>query len=286
MTLRNLVTPFRAAEIDYQDYQVLQWQAELPPLDLQRCNKEQPAQLGLAENTTLFLAAVLHARGHQLRNMIYRPVLYSSDRIRANMRHAQSAVQILKESVQLLILLNRTTTFVRDETLFFQDFLIAAFGGILLALCNAANEFSKQLGEEFFDVLDLCRDVQHKSENTFRTWTTVKRFEVIAPRLGLIRRTPAQVDSNSGNKESTTQSGDGTGVNPSEFNSIGDVAPVSSLGECSGHLVDTSSLAIDSWLQDDSYTTTFGFPAFGNEVNMLCDPNGDIARMLISCENF
>lgn len=285
MALRNNSMAYPAAEIDYQDYQVMQWLADLPPLDLQQFKSDQPAQLGRAENTTLFLAAVLHARGHQLRNMIYRPVLYSFDRIHANKRHAQTAVNICKESVQLLILLSRTTTFVSDETLFFQDFLIAAFGAILLAVCNAPGDFSGQLGDDFFDVLSLCRDARHKSNNTFRTWSIVRRFEIIAPRLGLARRTISQENLAHGDMGSTMNAGNRAGTTSAEFYPAVDVAPTSALTGYDAQSWNTESSDIRSWLHDDSYAMSSGSATFGNEFDMLYDPNGDIARVLSNCEN-
>ena len=235
-------------------------------------------------NTTLFLAAVLHARGHQLRNMIYRPVLYSSDRIRANKRHAQMAVNICKESVQLLMLLSRTTTFVSEETLFFQDFLIAAFGAILLAVCNAPELFSEQLGDDFFDVLNLCHDARHKSNNTFRTWSTVKRFEPIAPRLGLSRRAVARENLEIEGMGSSSDTRNRAGVSSTELYPGVDTDPASTLDGYGMQPWNATSADVQSWLHHDLYTASSEAAAFGNELDMLYDPNGDIARILLNCE--
>lgn len=199
--LRDRTIPFPVDEVDYQDYKVLQWQKALPPalsMDLNEFKEPQQAPLEMTKASTTFLATVLHARAHQLRSLIYRPVLYSYARIAENAKHAQTAVDIAKESVQFLTLVDCATTFVRGEPLFFRDFLISALAGILLAVSSAPAEFSRQLRDEFFSVLDLLRSLSSKSPDMARVWNTIKILEAAAPRLGLTRpNAPTDQDRNS-----------------------------------------------------------------------------------------
>ena len=188
--LRDRTLSFPVEEVDYQDYKVLQWQKALPPalaLKLNELKESQQRPLTMTTDSMAFLATVLHARAHQLRSLIYRPVLYSPARVAENKRHAQAAVDIAKESVQFLTLIDRKTTFVRDEPLFFRDFLISALAGILLAVSNASTEYSGQVSGEFFSILDLLRTLSSKSPDMARVWNTIKILETAAPRLGLIR---------------------------------------------------------------------------------------------------
>lgn len=186
--LRDPMLQFPVDEVDYQDYKLLQWQNELPTalkLDMKELNDSQQPLVRTMTEARIFLATVLHARAHQLRSLIYRPVLYSPARIYENRKHAQIAVDVAKESVQFLKLVDHRTTFVRDEPLFFRDFLISALAGILLAVSNAPSDFSSQLNDEFFSILHLLRTLSSKSPDMARVWNTIKILETVAPRLGL-----------------------------------------------------------------------------------------------------
>ena len=190
--LRDRGIPFPVEEVDYHDYMVVQWHKQLAPaltLNTSELQTSEQPHLDLGRSSSSFLSTVLLARYHQLRNLIYRPVLYSPSRIAHNERHAQVAVDIARESVQFLTLLNRTTNFVQAEPLFFRDFLISAFATILLATSNAPTSFSHQLCEEFYMVLDLFRDLSSRSPMMARVWNSVKFFEIVGPKLGLLRST-------------------------------------------------------------------------------------------------
>jgi len=180
--------PFPADVVDYLDYQVLQWHKQIPPnLKFDSSELQGNPHAEGPNPVSLFLRVVLQARMNQLRNLIYRPVLYHYSRISENRGHAQTAVDIARESVQFLSTLNRTTNFVNHQPVFFKHFLISAFAAVLLAVANASADFSHQVRDEFYMALDVFRSLSFKSTTMMRVWKTVKNLETIGSKLGLSR---------------------------------------------------------------------------------------------------
>ena len=204
--LRDRCIPFPVDDVNYLDYQVLQWHKQVPSalmLDMNELQTTQQQPIETSKKASLFLPAVLHARTNQLRNLIYRAVLYSPTRIAENKSHAQIAVDIARNSVQFLSTLNRATNFVSEQPIFFKHFLISAFAAILLAAANAPADFSHQVSDEFYLALDLFRSLSSRSPIMARIWEMIKIFETSGPKLGLTRTGKHSERDNNSNSDKT-----------------------------------------------------------------------------------
>ena len=187
--LSDTTKPISCQGLEYLDYQVLQWHKSLPDgLQLQRSNLRQLARSSTPDDASvLFLRVVLNARMNQLRNLIFRPILYHPSRISEYPGQAQTAVDIAKESVLLLWTVNDSTEIVRSHPVFFKHFLVSAFGLLLLAVVNAWNGLGQQVAHEFHFALDLFKILSAESPLVMRYATTIKRLEELAHRIGLPR---------------------------------------------------------------------------------------------------
>lgn len=187
-TLSDKNLEFPRDEIEYLDYQALQWRKNLPRnLQFSEVEIKQGQADWSASAVPLFLGVVLSVRSNQIRNLIYRPVLYSASRISSNPTHAQTAVDITKQSVQLLWSLSQSTSFLRSHPVFFKHFLVSTFATLLLAIVNAWSEFGLQVRNEFYMTLDLLKSLSSESPLVMRYWKTIKGLEELAQKLGLSR---------------------------------------------------------------------------------------------------
>jgi hypothetical protein len=179
---------FPREEIDYLDYQVLQWHQNLPHgLQLSRNELRQLPTDQIADSVPLFLRAVLNVRFYQLRNLMFRPALYSPSRISSNFSHARTAIDVAKESVLFLCALNESTIFIRSQPVFFKHFLISAFGVLLLAMVNAWKELGHLVSHEFYLALDLFKIMSVESPLIMRYWKAINGLEELAHKVGLSR---------------------------------------------------------------------------------------------------
>jgi hypothetical protein len=187
--LSDRTKPISCQGLEYLDYQVLQWHKSLPDgLQLQRSHLWQLARSSTPDDASvLFLQVVLNARMNQLRNLIFRPILYHPSRISQYPGQAQTAVEVAKESVLLLWTVNDSTGIVRSHPVFFKHFLVSAFGLLLLGVVNAWHELGQQVALEFHLALDLFKMMSAESPLVMRYSTTIKGLEELAHRIGLPR---------------------------------------------------------------------------------------------------
>lgn len=154
-------------ELDYLDYQIVQWYESLP--QHLRLNQRQTQQQTHSQNLT-YLQAILFVRKSHLRNLVYRPILQSSSRIEQSHRHSQQGVQIAKESIQVLGELTSHTLLIQKYALFFKHLVLTSFGNLLLAVVNAAPLLWDSVRTEFDAALDLIRLLSAKSAPLQRLW--------------------------------------------------------------------------------------------------------------------
>jgi hypothetical protein len=132
---------------------------------------------------------------NQLRILIYRPVLHSAASIAEDKGHAQTVVDVAKDTVRILTRLNQTSDIYRTQQITFNYFLVAALAVLFLAVCHAPNEFNRQVRDEFYLALDLVNGFSTKSYVSKRLWKTIKGLRQLGERLGVLER-PYGPDAN------------------------------------------------------------------------------------------
>jgi hypothetical protein len=187
-------TDIRRDEIGYLDYQVLQWYKQVPDA-LKFYPSDSPKHGETASRGLRRLRVLLYLRMNQLRILIYRPVLHSSASIAEDKGHAQTVVDVAKDTVRVLTQLNHTSDIYRTQQITFNYFLVAALAVLFLAVCHAPNEFNRQVRDEFYMALDLINGFSTKSYVSKRLWKTIKGLRMIGERLGVLAR-PFGSDSN------------------------------------------------------------------------------------------
>lgn len=174
-------TTINTEELDYLDYQIVQWQKSIPPqLRLPTASTPAPSSRAIHR-----LQVLLYLRANQMRILIYRPVLHTASSIQEHMRHASTVVELAKDTIRALTHLNRTTDIYRVQQVCFNYFLISALAVIFLASCHAPVIFSSICRDEFYMALGLVKGFSNKSFVAKRLWKTIKSLKQVAPKLGL-----------------------------------------------------------------------------------------------------
>jgi hypothetical protein len=104
---------------------------------------------------------------------------------------AQTVVELAKDTIQYLALLNSKTNVYRRLQVFYHQFLTSAIAVLFLASTHAPLHFSVHCRGEFYMALELVKDMSARSWVSQRLWRTIRSLKAIAPRLGL-----AEDDSN------------------------------------------------------------------------------------------
>lgn len=180
---------FPKEEFEYLDFQVIQWQQDLP--DSLKSSRAQLTQMSAddrKDHVPLFLRVVLNTKAYQLRNLLHRPVLHFPSRITNNMRYARTAVEIARESILYMSAVSETTNFLRMHPVLFKHFLISALSILLLAMANAWDELGRHVSEEFWQALDLFKVISVESPLVMRYWKTISALETLARKVGLPER--------------------------------------------------------------------------------------------------
>ncbi|KAL4809165.1 fungal-specific transcription factor domain-containing protein [Aspergillus unguis] len=180
-------TDVRRDEIGYLDYQVLQWYKQVPDT-LKFYPSESPRPAETANRGLRRLRILLYLRMNQLRILIYRPVLHSAASIAEDKGHAQTVLDVAKDTIRVLTRLNQTSDIYRTQQVTFNYFLVAALAVLFLAVCHAPAEFNRQVRDEFYSALDLVNGFSTKSYVSKRLWKTIKGLRKTGERLGVLTR--------------------------------------------------------------------------------------------------
>ncbi|KIW99466.1 uncharacterized protein Z518_11205 [Rhinocladiella mackenziei CBS 650.93] len=167
-------------DLDYINYQILHWYDQLPNnLKLSQNRAERQIQY---ENLA-YHQAILVVRKHHLLNLIFRPVLQSFSRINQNQRYAQTAITIVKESIQTPSEFREHTAIIDKHALFFKHLLLTAFGNLLLAVVNASSLFWDSVRNEFDTALHLVKVLSAKSSPMMRLWSRLQGLRELQTKL-------------------------------------------------------------------------------------------------------
>ncbi|CAI7599728.1 unnamed protein product [Penicillium discolor] len=180
-------TDIRRDEIGYLDYQILQWYKQVPD-ELKFYPVDSPKNGENVSRGMRRLRVLLYLRMNQLRILIYRPVLHSAASIAEDRGHAQTVVEVAKDSVRVLTRLNQMSDIYRTQQITFNYFLVAALAVLFLAVSHAPVDFNRQVRDEFYMALDLVNGFSTKSYVSKRLWKTIKGLRKIGEKLGVLAR--------------------------------------------------------------------------------------------------
>lgn len=180
-------TEMNKKTIGYLDYQILQWHRSLPQT-LRYNSPYDDVGAGSFDKNQRRLQIVLYLRANQMRMLLYRPILHSATSIMENHSHAQTAVDIAKDTVKALTSLNQNSDIYRTQQVCFNYFIVSALAVIFLAVAHAPVDFSRQVRDEFYMALELVKGFSTKSYVSKRLWKTIKGLKETGPKLGLVSR--------------------------------------------------------------------------------------------------
>lgn len=178
---QNKINP---EEIDYLDYQVIQWHRSVPEF-LQYINPTTGQEMEPSSRTNHRLRVLLYLRANQMRVLIYRPVLHTATSIMENMGSANTVIDVAKDTIRVLTHINQTTDLYQSQHVMFNYFLISALGVLFLAVSHAPAQFSDHCRDEFYAAIELVRGLSANSHVSKRLWRTIRSLKDVGPKLGL-----------------------------------------------------------------------------------------------------
>lgn len=209
-----------AAEMDYLDYQVIQWLRNIPP-QLRYNHPSQPSKTPSAGETPVSraehrLQILVYLRANAMRIHNYRRVLHTATSIMQHREQARTVVDVAKDTIRVLTHTNMTSDLYRTQQVLFNAFLTSALAVLFLAVSHAPAIFAESVREEFYMALNLVRGFSKDSWVSKRLWRTIRVLKDFGPQLGLANK------ENTGNNISATNGH--TGPHPNHANNAGNVA--------------------------------------------------------------
>ncbi|KAK4543731.1 hypothetical protein LTR36_005376 [Oleoguttula mirabilis] len=176
-------------EMNYLDYQVIQWHRQIPV----HLRFEHPSQAGHLSTPIEppqsraghRLRILLYLRANQMRILIYRPILHSATSIMQHREHAQTVIDVAKDTIRVLTHINQTTDLYRTHQVLFNAFITSALAVLFLAVSHTPAMFAENVKDEFSMALDLVRGFSKGSWMGKRLWKTIRVLKDVGPKLGL-----------------------------------------------------------------------------------------------------
>lgn len=133
---------------------------------------------------TRMLQVLLALQANQLRILVYRQNLLSSDRIMDDLSGASTAVETAKTTIHMLDYYSRVSNvyFQRPEP--FNYFLISALAALFLAVLHAPARFSQTCRPEFYTAVDMVRHSATRARTSRRLEKIIrslKRIQLSVP---------------------------------------------------------------------------------------------------------
>ncbi|KAF1814220.1 hypothetical protein P152DRAFT_506163 [Eremomyces bilateralis CBS 781.70] len=175
---------FNEREMGYLDYEILEWHRSLPE-SLKYLPPAAIPQSDRYSRVSRRLRIILLLRRNQMRILIYRPILHNTASIKDNIRHADTVVDIAKESLRILTEMSQKTELYSNGKVLFNYFLISAVAVLILAVCHAPQQYTSQVRDEFNMAVDLIRGFSANSGASKRLWKTLRNVKEASPKLGL-----------------------------------------------------------------------------------------------------
>ncbi|KAK4061983.1 transcriptional regulator family: Fungal Specific TF [Trichoderma aggressivum f. europaeum] len=184
-------------EIAYLDFQIQHWSDALPSslrlFKTQSCSLEDeslataintPLDFAAIEEQSLFLRALLHLRANDLRILIHRPALHSSDSIQKNPLSARTAVNVARRSLNLLLYLCRLPTLHPMHHVCATHFLASSLTVLLLAVSHAPEDLGAEVRDQLLSALSFLEDLSTSTTHSESLWYTVRNYRDPVKRLG------------------------------------------------------------------------------------------------------
>ncbi|KAL2846642.1 hypothetical protein BJY01DRAFT_247169 [Aspergillus pseudoustus] len=176
----NNTNEIKKDEMNYLDWQVLQWVATLPD-----CLRLQDPS-GYAEGETRSLRrlrSLVYLRANQLRMLIHRPVLHSAAHLVRFPTEAQTVVDMAKDTIRFITQLHASSDIYQLQQVVFNWFLVSALMALFLAVAQSPSQYSITSREEFYMALELVKGVSARSYISRRLWKSIKGLRRLGPQL-------------------------------------------------------------------------------------------------------
>ncbi|KAB8207905.1 hypothetical protein BDV34DRAFT_223102 [Aspergillus parasiticus] len=176
----------RAATSDYcsyLDFQVQQWIQSIPQ-ELRFDPSRQSSPDSVQNDNMMMLQVLLALQANQLRILVYRQNLLSSESIETNVSGASIAVETAKSTIHMLDYFTRVSDiyFQRPEP--FNYFLISALAALFLAVFHAPTRFSNVCRAEFYAAVDMVRKSSTRARTSRRLQKIIRSLKLIKLNVG------------------------------------------------------------------------------------------------------
>ncbi|OAA74151.1 Casein kinase II, regulatory subunit [Cordyceps fumosorosea ARSEF 2679] len=138
------------------------------------------------------LRALLYLRGNLTRISIYQHHLISPAAVAADPDRARVAVDLARDTVQVLVHLHATSDIYSRQQNAFNYFLASAFAVISLALCHAPHLFAAPCTQSFMDAAGLVKGFSRHSMASKRLWKSIRGLSPRLKSLGVGANTKEQ----------------------------------------------------------------------------------------------
>ena len=187
--LRDVKAKFDDGTVQSLDDQLVHWHESLPDALQYHATFSNMHEGGYSKSQRR-LQVILYLRVNQMRIFLFRPILHSAISIMTNRKHAQTLVDVAKDTIHVLTQLHQASNIYNTQQLCFNYFILSALAVLFLAVAHAPAEFSREVRDEFYMALDLVKGFSTKSYVSKRLWKTIKGLKEIGPKLGVVSRQP------------------------------------------------------------------------------------------------
>ncbi|KAL3476490.1 hypothetical protein BJX99DRAFT_258423 [Aspergillus californicus] len=176
----NDTSAIKIEEMNYLDWQVLQWVAALPD----SLRLRSPSGYAEGESRSLRrLRSLAYLRGNQLRMLIHRPVLHSTAHMMRFPTEVQTVVDMARDTIRFITQLHASSDIYQLQQVVFNWFLVSALMALFLAVAQNPSQFSGACREEFYMALELVKGVSTRSYISRRLWKSIKGLRRLGPQL-------------------------------------------------------------------------------------------------------
>jgi hypothetical protein len=176
--LRSAQSPINLEEIEYQDFQILEWRNTLPE-SLKLFDAETGDEKPSPDRRTRRLRSLLYIRANTARIIIHRRVILNPANMIEYRTYAETAVDIAKDSIRFLSHLYATTDIHHTQQTCFS--VIASLSTLLLAIINAPAIFHESCRADFYTALQLLAAVPPTASVAARLQRITKGLKALSP---------------------------------------------------------------------------------------------------------